>query len=261
MSVSFHTWDLDQLMARALEWVAEGARLIGVLSEGALEVDHKGSRNDLVTQVDREVEALIRSRIGTETGWPVVGEEFDNPGHTTGPCWYLDPIDGTMNFVQTKRDYAISLALYEGEEPVLAVVLDVVRDEWYTAIAGRGAYCNGEKLAAVDPDRGLAEGIVLTDVKEILALPRLAVAITESRGHRRYGSAALECVEVAAGRAGAFVHLWVSPWDIAAARLICCECGVRFTRLDATSLRIAEPGSVLVASPRTHQELVSALMR
>ncbi|MDO4784380.1 MAG: inositol monophosphatase [Propionibacteriaceae bacterium] len=259
--MSFHSWDLDDLLTRAIGWVRAGAELIGSLSRDALRVEHKGTRNDLVTQVDREVEALIRSRIGDETGWPVVGEEFDNPDDTTGPCWYLDPIDGTMNFVQTGRDYAISLALYDGEEPVLAVVLDVVRDECYTAIAGRGAHCNGERLASVDPDRGLADGIVLTDLKEILALPRLTAAIAESRGHRRYGSAALECVEVAAGRAGAFVHLWVSPWDIAAARLICTECGVRFTRLDATTLRIGEPGSVLVAPPRTHQELVSALLR
>ena len=92
------------------------------------------------------------------------------------------------------------------------------------------------------------------------ALPRLAQCLQESRGHRRYGSAALECVEVAAGRAGAFVHMWVSPWDVAAAALVCSEAGVRFTRLDGTPLDVRHKGSVLVAPPRTHDELFQRLM-
>ena len=65
---------------------------------------------------------------------------------------------------------------------------------------------------------------------------------------------------VAAGRAGAFVHMWVSPWDIAAASLICTELGVDFTRLDGTPLDLRWKGSVLVAPRRIHRELLQRLM-
>lgn len=91
-------------------------------------------------------------------------------------------------------------------------------------------------------------------------MPRLVAALVESRGHRRYGSAALECLEVASGRAGAFVHLWVSPWDIAAAMVICAEAGVTVTRLDGTPLDVRHKGSILAGAPRAHAELLARLV-
>ncbi len=195
------------------------------------------------------------------TGYPLLGEEGHSVSSFAGRVWVLDPIDGTMNYVTTHRDYAISLALCEDGRPVLGVVVDVVAGLTYTAIAGQGAYCDGQPLARVNETRGRREVVIITDIKEIVALPRLTRCLVESRGHRRYGSAALECVEVAASRAGAFVHMWVSPWDIAAAYLICVESGVTFTRLDGTPLDVRYPGSVLVGWPQAHTELLSALMR
>ena len=104
------------------------------------------------------------------------------------------------------------------------------------------------------------DAIIITDIKEILALPRLARALQDSRGHRRYGSAALECVEVAVGRAGAFVHMWVSPWDIAAATLIATECGALATRMDGTPLDARYKGSILLGTPNVHATLVECLI-
>ena len=127
-------------------------------------------------------------------------------------------------------------------------------------MAGGGAACDGVPLEPVGEGPSRRDCVIITDLKEMQALPRLAQCLQESRGHRRYGSAALECVEVAAGRAGAFVHMWVSPWDIAAAALVCSEAGVRFTRLDGTPLDVRHKGSVLVAPPRTHGELLQRLM-
>ena len=128
-----------------------------------------------------------------------------------------------------------------------------------TALSG-GAFLNGEPLPVVEADKGYRDGIIVTDLKEILALPRLARCLEASRGHRRYGSAALECVEIAAGRAGAFVHLWVSPWDVAAAAVICRECGARVTRLDGTPLDACHKGSILVGTPLAHKELLARLV-
>lgn len=226
-----------------------------------LDVETKSNRNDLVTAVDKRIEAYISEELVAATGYPLLGEEGHSVSSFAGRVWVLDPIDGTMNYVTTHRDYAISLALCEDGRPVLGVVVDVVAGLTYTAIAGQGAYCDWQPLARVNETRGRREVVIITDIKEIVALPRLTRCLLESRGHRRYGSAALECVEVAAGRAGAFVHMWVSPWDIAAAYLICVESGVTFTRLDGTPLDVRYPGSVLVGWPQAHTELLSALMR
>ncbi|MBF1160047.1 MAG: inositol monophosphatase, partial [Thermobifida sp.] len=62
------------------------------------------------------------------------------------------------------------------------------------------------------------------------------------------------------GRAGAFVHMWVSPWDIAAATLIATECGALAMRLDGTPLDVRYKGSILLATPCVHASLVERLM-
>lgn len=226
----------------------------------SLDVRTKTNRNDLVTAVDRRIEEVVAARLAQATGYPVLGEEGHTVDSFAGRVWVLDPIDGTMNYVSTHRDYAVSLALCEDGAPVVGVVADVVGSHVYTAVRGEGARCDGEALAPVLDADDYTDAIIITDIKEILALPRLARALVDSRGHRRYGSAALECVEVAASRAGAFVHMWVSPWDIAAASLICEEAGARVTRLDGTPMDVRHKGSILVGAPRVHASLLKRLM-
>ena len=226
----------------------------------SLDVRTKANRNDLVTAVDRRIEEVVAARLAEATGYPMLGEEGHTVDSFAGRVWVLDPIDGTMNYVSTHRDYAVSLALCEDGAPVVGVVADVVGSHVYTAVRGEGARCDGEVLAPVLDADDYTDAIIITDIKEILALPRLARALVDSRGHRRYGSAALECVEVAASRAGAFVHMWVSPWDIAAASLICEEAGARVTRLDGTPMDVRHKGSILVGAPRVHASLLKRLM-
>ena len=226
----------------------------------SLDVRTKTNRNDLVTAVDRRIEEVVAARLAEATGYPMLGEEGHTVDSFAGRVWVLDPIDGTMNYVSTHRDYAVSLALCEDGAPVVGVVADVVGSHVYTAVRGAGARCDGEALAPVLDADDYTDAIIITDIKEILALPRLARALVDSRGHRRYGSAALECVEVAASRAGAFVHMWVSPWDIAAASLICEEAGARVTRLDGTPMDVRHKGSILVGAPRVHASLLKRLM-
>lgn len=253
-----HRSDPEGLLALAVEVVREAGAM--ALHPGRdLDVSTKADRNDLVTAVDRRIEEHVAARLQA-TGYGLLGEEGHGVDTWRGRVWVLDPIDGTMNLVQTHRDYAVSLALCEDGVPVLGAVMDVVADRCYTAVRAGGARCNGRALSPVVDDRGYRDAVLITDLKEMRALPRLAQCLEESRGHRRYGSAALECVEVAAGRAGAFVHMWVSPWDIAAAALICSELGVRVTRLDGTPLDLRWKGSVLAAPPTIHDQLLHRLM-
>jgi len=251
--------DIENLLAAALDAVRVGMK-IALDPPIDLDVRTKESRNDLVTAVDKAIEEAIASRLHAATGLPLLGEEGHAVDSFAGLVWVLDPIDGTMNYVATHRDYAVSLALCEDGVPVLGVVADVVAGRIYHAIRGRGAWVDGVALPRAQDAPSYRDAIIITDIKEILALPRLARALQESRGHRRYGSAALECIEVAVGRAGAFVHMWVSPWDIAAATLIATECGALATRLDATPLDVRYKGSILLGTPSVHSTLVERLM-
>lgn len=269
--------DIDVLRAIAEDVVRQAAAMALEGHRHELQVQTKANRNDLVTRVDKTIEEFVAAELTNRTGLPLLGEEAHSVESFSGRVWVLDPIDGTMNYVETHRDYAVSLALVIDGDPVIGVVADVVAGRLYSAVKGRGAFCHADqpfggarpritepastvRLEEVPTDKGFRDSILITDLKEIRAMPRLMAALVESRGHRRYGSAALECVEVACGRAGAFIHLWVSPWDVAAATVICRECGVTVTRLDGTPLDIRYKGSVLAGAPTAHRELLAKLV-
>lgn len=249
---------LEDLMEVAVSIVKRAAD-IALNPPYELEIQTKSNPNDLVTIMDRKIEDYIAAELGTLCDYPMLGEEAHTVNSYQGRVWVLDPIDGTMNYVATKRDWAISLALCEDGVPIMGILADPVRGKYYTALAGRGAFCNGKLIEKVNSITDYTKSIIITDLKEMIALPRLLRVLEESRGHRRYGSAALELVEVAIGQAGAFVHMWVSPWDIAAASLICKESGVKVTRLDGTRLDIREKGSILAAIPQVHTDLLDRL--
>lgn len=255
-----HDDELQRLLALATAVVEDA----GELARGPLDrsqVEAKAHRNDVVTERDRAVETFIADRLIAETGFPLLGEEAHAASAAEGTVWVLDPIDGTLNFLLTGRDYAISLALCVDGQPVIGVVSDPVRGIVTTAVRGGGVRVDGEPLPPIDAELGLADGFVLTDLKEIAALPRLLDAIRDSRGHRRYGAAALEIVDVAVGRAAAFVHLMLSPWDVAAATLILEEAGGVATRLDGTPMRVWESGSMIAGWPKAHAELVHRMVK
>ena len=236
--------DLTELLALALGAVRAGARL--ALDPGqALRIETKRNRNDVVTQVDRAVEAA--------SGW-------------VGRVWVLDPIDGTLNYIAVHRHWAISLALVEDGRPVAGVVADPVDDRVYTAVVGAGARVRrlfaesdaGAELARI-ADVPLADGIVIAHLHGLEEVPRLVRIIEGTRGLRCYGAAALEMVEAAAGRAGAVVHTGLQPWDVAAGALLCAETGAVVTRLNGEELDVREPGSLLAGTPSAHAEMLRRL--
>ena len=257
----------DRLLPPALEAVRAGALL--ALDPGEeLRIDTKRDRNDVVTQIDRGVEALIAERLAP-TGYPLLGEEGHTVDSWRGRVWVLDPIDGTLNYVAVHRHWAISLALVEDGAPVLGIVADPVDDRLYTAVAGRGARTGrlfdesgvGGRPLPLIQDATVADGVVIAHVHALACLGHLPEIVRSSRGLRCYGAAALELVEVAAGRAGSLVHPRLQPWDVAAGALICRETGAAVTRLDGTRVDVREPGSLVAGTPSAHAEMIERLVR
>ena len=262
---------LEDLLAQAVGAVRRAAAF--ALDPGEeLRVEAKAHRNDLVTQVDRGVEERIAGCLEA-TGIPIHGEEahrVEDFETYRGRAWVLDPIDGTLNYVSTHRDWAISLALVDDGVPVLAALADPVAGRLYTAIRGRGARvepltgeavgCDGVALKALEPvkDLPLSEGMVVAHY-QLTQHAGIGRAIEGSRGMRCYGAAALEMAEVAAGGAVVYAQPLLQPWDVAAGALLCTETGVVLTRMDGSAFDVRRAGSLLVGSPAAHAEVLEYL--
>ena len=262
---------LEELLARGVAAVRQAAAF--ALNPGEeLRIEAKAHRNDLVTQVDRGVEERIAGHLEA-TGVPIHGEEahrVEDFETYRGRAWVLDPIDGTLNYVSTHRDWAISLALVDDGVPVLAALADPVAGRLYTAVRGRGARvepltgeavgCDGVASKALEPvkDLPLSEGMVVAHY-QLTQHAGIGRAIEGSRGMRCYGAAALEMAEVAAGGAVVYAQPLLQPWDVAAGALLCTETGVVLTRMDGSAFDVRRAGSLLVGSPAAHAEVLEYL--
>ena len=134
----------------AKHWVKEAGEKIRASFETTLNIETKTNRNDLVTNMDKDTERYFVSQIKkTFPEHRIFGEEGmgNDIQDLKGIVWIIDPIDGTLNFIHQQRNFAISLAIYEDGIGKIGMIYDVVHDELYHAIKGKGAYLNETKLS------------------------------------------------------------------------------------------------------------------
>ena len=226
---------MDDYEAVARGAVAEAGRRLEAASHRSKHIEYKGVV-DLVTETDRELEALIVDRL--RQAFPdhtIVGEEASagmalQAPATDGYVWYLDPLDGTTNFAHGIPQFAVSLALARGLEPVLGIVHDPMRGETFVARRGGGATLNDVPIHVSTTD-DLTRALLATgfpydrrDRSEFYA-GLVADFIHRARDIRRIGSAALDLCWVACGRFDGFWEWKLQPWDTAAGSLIVREAG------------------------------------
>jgi myo-inositol-1(or 4)-monophosphatase len=205
-------------------------------------IDRKG-HNDLVSQADRESEAAIIDELRVRT--PQYGIVAEETGGTIqgAATWYIDPLDGTTNFLQGIPHYAVSIALiaqagtYVGigpplteSTPVVAVIYDPSREELFHAVYGLGAWLNRYRVNCSQTktlsDAVLATGFPTRDFSFVNQyMPILSQTMHLCRGVRRMGSAALDLAWTAAGRYDGYWEMGLAPWDVAAGTLIVREAG------------------------------------
>jgi len=213
--------------------------------------------SDLVAQTDGEAEDAIVATI--RAAFPqhaILGEESGQiPGAREGAGykWLIDAIDGVSNFAHGVPHYAVSVALAHGMDVTHAVVLDPVRDEVFTAVAGQGAFCNGAPIqisACPSLDEAMvASAIPARDSALLLPYLRVFANLVPRLGEvRRSGTPGLDLAYLAAGRVDAFFATDLAGWDLAAGLLLAKEAGARagdFTgstdALRATDLVVATP--------------------
>jgi len=238
-----------------------------------LRVDHKG-RVDLVTEIDLEIQELLVTELKRNSGTDcIVAEEGDRP--ETGECervWYVDPVDGTTNFVHGYPFSAVSVARWVGGEPEVGIVYAPLLDELFFARAGRGATL--ERPGAGQPPRAIQASSCASLDDALLAtgfpyhrgktarlnLAICAHALDRVRGIRRAGSAALDICHVALGRLDGYWEMGLAPWDFAAAALIAREAGAVVSDFRGTP-ELLEARRIVAAAPRLHGELIGLLQR
>lgn len=209
----------------------EGVKVIKRFKNEGFEVRQKGY-HDLITDADIAAENAILSVI--KQSFPeddILAEESASHGSLTNKrTWIIDPIDGTTNFAHDFPVYCTSVALWEHQEPKVGVVIEVARDEEFSAVAGKGAWLNGKPISVSHTDKP-RDGFVgtgfpyddLSLVESYLGL--LKILMAELQGIRRPGSAAFDLCCVACGRFDGFYEYSLHIWDLAAASLIIKEAG------------------------------------
>jgi len=227
---------LPQILADALPVIKEAASFIqSEIQKSHHSVVEIKSLNSLVTYVDKNAEMILvdgLKKILPEAGF--LTEENTIEQTKNDWQWIIDPLDGTTNFIYKIPVFAISVALAYRNEIQLGIVYELNRDECFTAIKNEGAFLNGQ-LISVSATQQLKDSLVATGfpyydyalLDNYISL--FKELMTDTRGIRRLGSAAIDLCYTACGKFDAFFEYSLSPWDVAAGALILQEAGGKIT--------------------------------
>jgi myo-inositol-1(or 4)-monophosphatase len=226
----------------------------------SLQVREKG-RNDYVSTADRQAEEaalrLLRARFPDHS---IVSEESAVKEGTVGYRWYVDPLDGTTNYLHGVPIWCVSVGLADPQGMVAAAVYDPVRDEMFTAARDRGAHLNGAPIRVARPGR-LQRSLLVTGIpfrslnRGEQYLHSFRAFMHEAGGIRRDGSAALDLAWLACGRYDGFWEMELSSWDVAAGSLLVTEAGGVVTDFQGRGGYI-DSGDIVAAAPEIHPDML-----
>ena len=225
---------------------------------------------DVVTEADRQSEAVIVAALQDHfPTFHIVGEEGGGAGAPIAAAdyrWYVDPLDGTVNFANGIPFFCVSLALTDAAmTPLLGVVYNPIADELFTAARGYGATLNGQPLrvsvktslqrcvlaSGFPYDKHLSPDNNLTEWGNFLL---------RVRGMRRMGSAELDLCYVAAGRFDGYWEAKLNPWDTLAGAMCVLEAGGRVTDYQGqTAPSLYSRGRVVASNGHIHPQMIAIL--
>ena len=242
-----------------IEDIKQVAREAGniLLSARRPKIMEKSGHANFVTETDEKVQRFLVGRLkellpeaeflGEEDGQDVFSAKM-----ASGYCFVIDPIDGTSNFIYEYRPSVVSIGLLKDGKPYMAVVYNPYDDMMFSAIAGEGAYMNGERI--MSSEAPLSEQLScfgtapyyeeLRDKSFDIAKKLLPLCVDL----RRSGTAAWDMCCVAIGRCGLYFELKIQIWDYAAAALIAREAGCSVTDIEGNPLSYTGASSALCMS-------------
>lgn len=228
------------------------------------QISYKGAI-DLVTEVDRASEAYLLDEINKR--WPgshIVAEESGITQGDPEHSWYVDPLDGTVNYAHRIPIFSVSIAYAHQGTMQLGVVYDPMRDELFSGERGAGAWMNGQALHPSGADE-LGKSLLVTGFPydawntEHDNFANFVHFGKMTQGVRRLGSAALDACYVAAGRFDGFWELSLKPWDVAAGGLIAEQAGATVTNVKGQPDYLSSPQSIVACAPGIHGKILENL--
>ncbi len=230
-------------------------------------ITHKGVV-DLVTDYDIRTEKFIINALQKEFAeYIIIGEEsYLKQGYSHKKAIYIDPIDGTTNFVHGLPHLAISIGLWEDGEALMAVVYNPILDELYYAIKGEGAYYNETRLC-VSTQKNLQQSLIATGfpyakvdqgIEYHWVIDSLTSLLPHIRDIRRLGAAALDLCYLAHGKTDAFYEIDLKPWDVAGGILIVLEAQGKISNLLDKPFCFEDKG-IVASNGLVHSQLLEHL--
>ena len=226
---------------------------------GAAQASLKGAQ-DWLTAADGAVERLLSDAV--LAAFPEDGFQGEEGGTArTGTLrWVVDPIDGTSNYARGAPRWCVSVALLDGDAPVIGVLAAPALGETFAALAGHGATLNGAAVRAADTasldlaiiEAGWSPRVDLTAYQALCARLQAAGAML-----RNGGSGALGLADVAAGRMDGYAELHINLWDCAAALVVLAEAGADVSGFLPRGLAGGAP--ILAAAPGVAGALAAAV--
>lgn len=261
--------DITTRYELALEVVKEvGKLIIDRRRSGEVDIFFKNDSSP-VTNVDREAETLIRSRILSkhqQDGF--IGEELENIEGTSGYSWSCDPIDGTWSYLNHEITCCICINLHHGEDVLGAIIYNPFTNQLYKGKVGAPATLNGDTLPTIHKTT-LQLGVVNFQIaghytKDVQRLFQLRSGHHMSKLIRLGGSIAYSLAQVATGAHSVFVRRSQNAsnvWDIAGGLFLIRQAGGLVTDLSGNDLYHITPGEILVASvnPEIHKQILYLL--
>ncbi|MDB5083566.1 MAG: myo-inositol-monophosphatase [Bacilli bacterium] len=265
---------IDEIKRTAVAAARQAGALIKEKSGKSTTQTLKSNAFDLVTEVDKECEQLIRAYV--QKSFPdhsILGEEAVEPGSYASEqavkqmqyaeyLWVIDPIDGTTNFIHGFPASVVSIGIAHQGVLIAGVIYDPYRDELFTAGREQGACLNGQRIQ-VSGEAALQQSILATGLPtatqarstNMVGLASLAHHI---RAVRSVGSAALHMAYVAAGRLSGFWEIDLNAWDLSAGSLLVQEAGGRVTDTKGEDYHLGVR-HIVATNGRIHSELLHVL--
>ena len=193
----------------------------------------RSESKDIKTRADLAAQEVIFSKLQSSC-IPILSEEDENRHSLiSGPTWIVDPLDGTLNFTRGFPMACVSIALWDGESPILGVIADIYHGNIFSGFVGEAAFLDGKKISVSD----------LTDVSQAVictgfpsgrnygqeSLLEFVEKVRQYKKVRMLGSAALMLAQVAAGRADVYEEEDIYLWDVAAGLALVKAAGGEFT--------------------------------
>ncbi|MET3557653.1 fructose-1,6-bisphosphatase/inositol monophosphatase family enzyme [Streptococcus rupicaprae] len=246
---------IDEQLRRIILDIGRGVRESTI---AMAQIEEKKNHRDLVTNVDKEVQELLKTALlDLMPDTLVFGEESKETvtDFNVPSLWIIDPIDGTSNFVKQHTDYAIMLAYFEHLEPKLSYIYDVERDILYWSVEGQGFFVNGKQIRSVK-NKGMNDSLASIFIRKFIEHGRdeYILLAKESFDVRFGGSLGIDGARVATGQFGAFISPRIAPWDFAPFFLFAKELDLQLSDFDGKPLDLHQFGSIILSTKQYYAD-------